>query len=78
MKTWMIWMASQENHDLYRWLEAAWTDDQTSENPDGWRDEVDRCRKLAFENGYEMRIQEVNVPGVIELFEIPEVTAEPA
>jgi hypothetical protein len=74
MKTWCIWMQGDET----TWLEAAWTDEMTAENNPGWQEEVDRCRKLAYENKYEMRIQAVEIPGVYNLFEIPSVTAVPA
>lgn len=71
MRVWMVWVQG----DDATWLEAAWDDESTAGNHDGWQAEVDRCRKLAFENNYEMRIQEVRVPGVYELFEIPRVDA---
>jgi hypothetical protein len=76
MKVWCIWM--QEEQAEYIWLEAAWCDEQTAENHDGWTEEVNRCRKLAFENKYEMRIQAVEVPGVYDLFDIPSVKAKVA
>lgn len=74
MKVWMIWIQG----DDATWLEAAWDDEMTAENSTGWRVEVDRCRKLAFENNYEMRIQEVEVPGVHALFDIPTATGSEA
>lgn len=74
MKVWMIWM--RDTLDRYTWLETAWTDDMTAENHPGWEDAVAMARKMVHENpGYEMRIQAVNVPGIMELFEIPEVDA---
>ena len=76
IKTWCIWL--QDERGEYTWLEAAWTDDQTAENHDGWLAEVKRCRDMAAEEDYQMRIQAVNVPGVSDLFNIPEVTAEVA
>lgn len=63
MKVWLIWVQS----DDATWLEAA-RDARTSKNSLGWHAEVERVRKLASDNGYEMRIQEVDVPGVFRLF----------
>lgn len=60
------------------WLEGAWDDEATAGNPDGWREEVDRVRKLAFDNNYEMRVQSVVVPGVFDLFLIPNAKAQAA
>jgi hypothetical protein len=71
MKVWLIWVQG----DDATWLEGAWDDESTAENNDGWQEEVKRVRKLALDNNYEMRIQLANVPGVYEMFEIPEVTA---
>lgn len=68
---WLIWVQD----DGYTWLEGAWSDDATADNPHGWVEEVDRVRKLAYENKYEMRIQRATIPGVFQLFEIPGVTA---
>jgi hypothetical protein len=72
MTVWMLWVQG----DDHTWLEAAWDDESTAENHSGWQAEVDRVRKLAFDNGYEMRIQQVQVPGVFELFEIPTAEAK--
>ena len=55
--------------DDHTWLEAAWDDESTAENHSGWTEEVDRVRKLAYEEKWEMRILEVEVPGVFEAFE---------
>ncbi len=71
MKLWLIWMQSDDS----TWLEAAWDDETTAENHSGWKEEYDRCRKLAFEEKYEMRLQAVEVPGVYDLFEIPTMKA---
>lgn len=71
MKVWLIWVRG----DDHTWLEAAWDDDSTAENHTGWTEEVARVRRLAHTEGYEMRVQAVNVPGVFDLFDIPEVTA---
>jgi hypothetical protein len=71
-KVWLIWIKV----DGYSWLEAAWDDDSTSENHAGWQEEVGKVRKVALDQGGEMRIQAVNVPGVDDLFAVPEVTAE--
>jgi hypothetical protein len=72
MKVWMLWVQG----DGGTWLEAAWDDETTSENGPGWDAEVERVRKLAYDNKYEMRVQEVEVPGVYDMFEIPTATAQ--
>jgi hypothetical protein len=59
------------------WLEAAWDVDTTIENPDGYQEENERIRKLAYANGYLHRVQRVKVPGVFQLFEAGQATAEP-
>jgi hypothetical protein len=71
MKVWMLWVQG----DGATWLEAAWDDDMTADNGPGWDAEVERVRKLAYDNKYEMRVQEVEVPGVRALFDIPKATA---
>lgn len=75
MKVWVIWL-QEAKYERHTWLEAAWDDEATAENSEGWQAEVDRCRKVAFEGGYEMRIQAIEVPSVYDLFEIPEVKAK--
>jgi hypothetical protein len=78
LTTWMIWVRERGRDgegDGQVWLEAAWENDMTYENPSGWEAEIDRVRKLC-EGPYEMRIQKVHVPGVLELFATPEVEAE--
>lgn len=72
MKVWMIFVQG----DDATWLEAAWDDETTAENHPGWQAEVERVRKLAYENHYEMRILEVEVPGVYEAFAITKVQAK--
>ena len=67
----MIW--SQD--DDYTWLESAWDENSIENNGPGWDSEIDRVRKMAYENKYEMRIQEVEVPGVFDLFDRPPVKA---
>lgn len=69
MKVWMVFVQG----DDATWLEAAWDDEMTVENHSGWQAEVDRVRKLAFDNNYEIRTLEVEVPGVHDAFEIPKV-----
>ena len=71
MKVWMLWVQG----DDATWLEAAWDDEMTAQNPPGWSEEVLRVRKLVFDNDYEMRVLEVEVPGVYESFEIPKSKA---
>lgn len=71
---WMVWVRDE---DGYTWLEAAWTDDQTSGNHAGWTKEIKRVRRMCLADpGYSYRIQEVKVPGVNKLFETPTVIAE--
>lgn len=72
MRVWCIWVQSDDS----TWLEAAWDDEATAENHPGWQEEVDRVRKLAYENKYEMRIQEIEVPGVFDLFHTPKAEAK--
>ena len=73
MKVWMLWVQGDDS----TWLEAAWEDEMTAENRSGYDAEVDRVRKLCFDNDYELRIQPVLVPGVYEMFEMPVVAATP-
>jgi hypothetical protein len=76
MKLWTLWV--QEPDCLGTWIEAAWDDEMTAENRQGWEAEVDRVRKLVSENpGYEMRTIIVEFPdrAVFGAFEFPEVTA---
>lgn len=69
MTVWQIWVRG----DDHIWLEAAWDDDSTAENPEGWKKTVDRCRALS--PTYEVRVQKVSVPGVFDLFEVPAAEA---
>lgn len=71
MSVWLIWVQGYD----HVWLEAAWDDDTVSENMEGWLNEQQRVRKLAFENDYEYRIQLAHVPDVLELFETNAVVA---
>ena len=71
MKVRMVWVQG----DDATWLEAAWDEETVAANYSGWCDEVDKARKMAHENNYEMRIQIVDVPKVYELFEVSEVKA---
>lgn len=68
---WMIWIQASDA----TWLEAAWDDEATLSNPKGWESEVERCRAMADNNRYLMRIQQVEVPGVFGLFKVPKVKA---
>lgn len=72
MIVWMVWVQG----DDATWLEAAWDDEATAGNPDGWQRELDGARKLAYDANYVMRIQRVEVPGVYNLFEIPTAKAK--
>lgn len=74
MKVWMIWIQSSDG-DV--WLSDAWDDDTTSENESGWHEAVEKAERDAKATGGTIRIQAVSVPGVIELFKIPEATAVP-
>lgn len=71
-KVWMIWVADPD--DPYPWLGAAMDDEMTADT-DRWEKEVARVRGECHRNGWEMRIQLVNIPGVSRLFEIPEEDA---
>lgn len=74
-KVWLIWVQDGDA----TWLEAAWTDDMTTENREGYDTEVARVRKMCSgDDDYTMRIQAVLVPGEHALFDIPTVTARPA
>lgn len=70
-----LWLILLQGDDL-AWLEAAWDDEATASNRPGWEAEVDRCRKMALENNLDMRICEVTVPGLYDLFDIPELTGK--
>lgn len=74
MKIWLIWV--QDPSDEATWLAAAWDDERTAESRGDYEADIDRIQQMCLKNRYEMRIQAVNVPGVYNLFEIPEVTAE--
>lgn len=74
MKVWMIWVQG----DDATWLENAMDDDSTAETGGVWEELVKRVEQMCVDNGYVMRIQAVNVPGVYEMFEIPTVDAEAA
>jgi hypothetical protein len=73
VRLWLIFIQSADA----TWLEAAWDDNSTAENHSGWEEEVARCRKLADDNGYKMRIASTVVSGVFGLFDVPELPAEP-
>jgi hypothetical protein len=64
---WMIWVQGDDS----TWLEDAWDDESTAQNPQGWQEVVDKARKMAYEANYELRIQQVEVPSVHALFDIP-------
>lgn len=67
MKLWIILIRSDDD---FTWVQAAWDDDSTAENPEGWKSEVDAARKLVSENpGYDYRIAEAFVPGLYDVFE---------
>lgn len=59
----------------HTWLEAAWDVESIEANLRGWEIELGRCREMAYQNRYEMRVQEVEVPGVYEMFEMPFASA---
>ena len=73
MRIWLHWLQA----DDHTWLESAWDDESTIENPDGYQEENERIKKLAYDNGYLHRVQCVKVPGVFRLFEPGQATAEP-
>ena len=70
MKFWLLMVQG----DDATWLEGAWDDESTAESPEKYREDVDRVRKLAYDNNYEMRIIEAEIPGIFEAFEIPKTT----
>lgn len=72
MKVWMVFVQA----DGHTWLEAAWDDESTAENPRGWEEAVEKAVSIATDNNGEWRVMEVTVPGVFEAFEVPEVTAQ--
>lgn len=72
MKFWLLMVQG----DDATWLEAAWDDESTAANPEGYKAEVDRVRKLAYDNNYEMRVIEAEIPGIYEAFEIPKAKGE--
>lgn len=73
MKLWLIFLQT----DGVTWLEAAMDNDSTAEGS-RWEEEVTRCRELAAEDGYEMRIVSTDVAGVFEQFDTPELKATEA
>jgi len=64
-----IWVQADDT----TWLEAAWEDEMTAENPRGWEAEIDRVRTLAHKNGYEMRMAVVEFNGgpIYDAFDAP-------
>ena len=70
---WLIWI---QGEDCPPWLEAAWDDTSTADNIQGWRETVEQCREIARQAKGEIRVQEVRVPAVNEMFEVPQVTAD--
>lgn len=77
MKLWLIFVQTRDRLPA-TWLEAAWDDESTAENPDGWTKEVERVEKLAHDSGYEMRVCETEIAGVYELFDAPRLRATDA
>jgi len=73
MKLWLILL--QDHHDGYTWLEGAWGDEMTAANPDGWKAEVERCRQIAGDD-HEMRICSITIPGLLGVFDIPDLEGE--
>ena len=71
MKIWMIWVQGDDT----TWLEGCWDDESTAQNPEGWQAYVDRCKKLAHDNNYEVRIASSEIKGVYGLFETSELEA---
>lgn len=69
IKVWLIWVQG----DNTTWLESAW-----AQSDGEYEAEINRITAMCAKNGYTMRVQAVNIPGVHELFDIPTVTAEPA
>jgi hypothetical protein len=79
VRLWLIFVQTRDRQPT-TWLEAAWDDESTAENNDGWQAEVKRVEKIAQENDYAMVVCSTDVPGVYELFDAPELqgtVAEP-
>lgn len=72
MRIWLIVLSG----DDATWVEGAWDDESTTENPSGWREAVDKARKTAHAANYEMRVVAVEVKGIYDLFENPVLTGE--
>lgn len=76
MKIWLLWVRADEGRDSWTWLEAAMSDDSIAENGDAWDAEVKRVREMCLgDRTLTYRLQAVSVPGVDDLFKIPEVEA---
>jgi hypothetical protein len=43
MDIWMIWARDSADPQNVIWLEEAWDDDSVGNNPDGWREAVDKA-----------------------------------
>lgn len=72
MTIYLIWIRGDES----TWLEGSMTINQAAEMPAEWSDMITEAKRIAAENGGEMRIQSVVVPGVDDMFCIPLVHAK--
>lgn len=72
MRMWTIWVQAV---DGATWLEAAWDDVSSAENPEGYREAVEKADRTAKENGGTMRViaVEVSDSAILKAFEIPVV-----
>ena len=71
---WLIWTSDSSGNI---WLAEAWDDDSICQDEEGWIEARSKATREAADTGYgEVRVQQVWVPAVYELFETPVVEAE--
>jgi hypothetical protein len=69
MKVWLIVMQGDDS----TWVEDAWDDDSTAENHQGWEEAVEKARQTVRDNDYELRVIPVEIDGIHEAFDVPEL-----
>lgn len=74
MRLWTIWVQAS---DGATWLESAWDDESSAENPDGYATSIDAAQKVAEANKGVMRVLAVDLPddAVFDMFKPKAVTA---
>lgn len=73
MRLWVIVIRG----DGTTWVTDAWDDDTTYENPQGWKEAIDKARGTCEGNeGYEMRVVPVVVPGLYDVFDQPQLDGQ--